>query len=426
MRHHSLSSTPGSWWRRIAVALLLTLTAGAAGPAAAAQPAGQANPAVITKWNEIAAATIPPNPAAFLNYSFVHLAMYNAVVGITREHQLYQWDVDGPAKASPEVAAAVAAHRVLRTYFGASPAVAANLDAQLATSLSAVPDGIRKDQGIRYGLLAADHIIALRANDGRGAGVTIPLADAAGEWRPTPPANAGFAVPWLGGVTPLAVDTLTQFAPGAPPAIGTPLYRAELEEVRIMGAIDSAVRTPEQTTTARYFADIPFGPMEAGLRDYVARHPMDISDSARLFAATNTTIADALGTVWNAKRQYLWWRPITAIREDHDDGDAATVPVPGWTPLITTPPYPEWPSGLCAVIGALTTSLQRLTGEVDITIASPSQGARHFGSKALLDGSAVDARVWSGIHFRTSDAIAIGVGEDVTSHVLDRYFGPRD
>ena len=105
--------------------------------------------------------------------------------------------------------------------------------------------------------------------------------------------------------------------------------------------------------------------------------PLDISDSARLFAGVNTAIADAIGTVWNSKLRYMWWRPITAIREvPFSDGDAATVPVPGWLPLINTPPYPDWPSGLCAVVAAMTASLEGLTGGVDLTIVSPSQGAR--------------------------------------------------
>ena len=70
-------------------------------------------------------------------------------------------------------------------------------------------------------------------NDGRGAAVTIPTADAAGEYV------GAFAVPWLGGVTPLALNSLQQFDPGAPPAIGTALYRAELEEVRTYGALNA-------------------------------------------------------------------------------------------------------------------------------------------------------------------------------------------
>jgi hypothetical protein len=392
-------------------------------PVSAAPPVASASPAVITTWNSVAVSTIPANPAAFLNYAFVHLAMYNAVVGITGEYEQYQWSAPAPNNASPEAAAAAAAHRVLVANF---PASTAALDAQLAASLALIPDGGPQDKGIAYGIRAADRILALRANDGRFAAVTVPSAVAAGDWSPTLPSNAGFAVPWLGGVTPLAVNSLQQFDPGEPPAIGTALYRTELEEVRTLGASNSTVREEWQTLTARYFADVPFGPMEAALRELAGRYALDISDSARLFAATNTAIADAIGTVWSDKLRTMWWRPIHAIRETLDDGDPLTVADPAWLPLINTPPYPDWPSGLCAVVSALSTSLVRTTGALDLKLTSPTQGLRHWTSKTDFDRLAVDARVWSGIHFRTADQVSIGVGNNVANWTFDHYFAPTD
>lgn len=426
MRHASSNTShPHRAGRRAVTALLLSLTLVSATPSAGSQPPGADNPAVITTWNAVASSTIPGNPAAFLNYAFVHLAMYNAVVGITGEYALYQWDVRGPAKASSEAAAAVAAHRVLMTYFGGTPAVATALQAQLDASLGAVPDGVRKDQGVRYGLRAADRIIELRAGDGRGATVAVPQATEAGDWRPTT-VGTSFAVPWLGLVKPLALDSLTQFDPGEPPQIGTPEYRTELAEVRAIGAAGATggARTLDQELTARYFAAIPFGPMQEGLRGVATGQAMDISDSARLFAATNTTIADAIGTAWNAKLKYMWWRPITAIREDHDDLDPLTEADPTWNSLLPAPPYPEWPSGLCSVIGAMTASLQHLTGGVNLTMGTGTVGYRTWTSKTTLDGTAIEARIWSGIHFRTSDVVAIEIGNASASYILDRYFAP--
>ena len=427
----SLDANPRRRTRRVAPALLLSLSLVIATPAAGAPPPGADDPGVITTWNAIAASTIPPNPAAFLNYAFVHLAMYNAVVGITGEYEQYQWASPAPHNASPEAAAAAAAHRVLVTYF---PGAEANLDAHLAASLALVPDGGPQDKGIGYGVRAADRIIALRAGDGRGAAVTVPPAVDAGDWRPTS-AGTSFAVPWLGLVRPLALESLTQFDPGAPPAIGTALYRAELAEVRAIGTADPTPTAERvaQELTARYFAAIPFGPMEEGLRGVAASEAMDISESARLFAATNTSIADAIGTAWNAKLKYMWWRPITAIREDdgdpsnsEDDGDPLTVPDPTWTPLLGTPPYPDWPSGLCSVIGAMTASLEDLTGGVDLTMGTTAVGFRTWSSKATLDGTAIEARIWSGIHFRSADVVAIGIGNASADYILDRYFQPTD
>ena len=169
--------------------LLLGLVLVAAMPVAAKQPAPSANAAVIATWNEHAVARITAtgaSPTAFNYFAFVHLAMYNAVVGITGEYELYEWNAKAPKGASPEAAAAAAAHQVLRTYFGTTDVIVADLDAKLAASLALVPNGVPKQQGIRYGVRAADRIIDLRMNDGRNALVNVPVADAPGEWSPTP------------------------------------------------------------------------------------------------------------------------------------------------------------------------------------------------------------------------------------------------
>jgi hypothetical protein len=145
---------------------------------------------------------------------------------------------------------------------------------------------------------------------------------------------------------------------------------------------------------------------------------MDISESSRLFAATNTIIADALGTAWNAKLQEMFWRPAQAI--NHEIGAGG----PAWESLLPSPPYPEWPSGLCSVVGAMTASLQHLTGGVNLTMGTTTVGYRTWTDKGFLDQTAVDARVWSGIHFRISDDVAIDIGDASAAVILGRYFGP--
>jgi hypothetical protein len=430
MRHASSTSTSTgrSAWR-LAPAALLSLTLVAAAPVAAKPPAPAANPAVITTWNQIAVSTVTAGgagPTNFNYFAFVHLAMYNAVVGITGEYEQYRWDKHAPTGASPEAAAAAAAHRILTTYF---PAATPTLDAQLAASLALVPDGGAQDKAISYGVRAADNIIALRANDGRNAAVVVPPATEPGDWSPTPPALAPFASAWLGGVTPIALNSATQFATGPPPAIGSATYLEEFNEVRDIGELNSVVRTPAQTQTATFFSDAGIGPIQGALREFATRHVLDIDDSARMFAAVDTSIADGAITVWHAKFQYMWWRPITAIRMADTDGNPDTAGIADWTPLITTPPYPDWPSGLCSVVGATSTVLTRLNrnGMLDLTITSAAAGeARNYPTKADIVGSAIDARVWSGIHFRTADEVSIEIGTQVANWTLDHYFQPTD
>ena len=213
MRHaSSISPHPHRVGRRAATALLLSLTLVSAMPAAAAHPVPATNASVITTWNQIAVSTVTaagPSPTAFNYFAFVHLAMYNAVVGITGGYELYQWDVVGSKQASPEAAAAAAAHRVLRTYFPASATV---LDASLAASLALVRNPVARAKGISYGVLAADRIIALRANDGRGASVFVPPPTEPGDWRPTPTA---FAAPGRGTAATGAAETRVRLSSNA-------------------------------------------------------------------------------------------------------------------------------------------------------------------------------------------------------------------
>jgi hypothetical protein len=399
------------------------------------EPRGAAAPRVVTDWNETAVGTIvtdagKANAEAFIWYAFTHAAVYNAVVGITRRYELYQWDVQGPETASPQAAAAAAAHGVLSNFFPASKAT--RLDQALAASLAGIPDGSSKQQGIQYGERAAARIIELRKDDGRAAPLSFDVPLAAGVWRPTPPANAPFFAPWLSKLKPLTLSSPSQFRPAAPPALTSATYTTEFNEVKTLGSKTDSQRTPTQTETALLFSDIAIGPLQASLRDLATRHKMDISDSARLFAAVDMSVADAAIVSWDSKFQFGRWRPITAIRMAADDGNPDTQAAPAWDSLIPSPPYPDYASGLPTAVGALSRSLTRVLGssDIDLNITSAAAGApgapltRHYTSAADLNRDVVDARVWSGIHFRTADVVGNAMGTQVADWALDHYLKP--
>jgi hypothetical protein len=146
-------------------------------------------------------------------------------------------------------------------------------------------------------------------------------------------------------VTPLLLDSATQFAPPAPPALTSARYTRDFAEVKALGSADSTVRTPEQTSTALFFSGSALVQYNAALRDQVNVRHLDIVDAARMFAAIDMSVADAEISVWHAKYVYGLWRPITAINLADTDGNPATSPDPTWVPLRPTPNYPETPAG---------------------------------------------------------------------------------
>jgi hypothetical protein len=408
------------------------LVAGVGGSVTARR--GSADPAVIRDWNATMVATIVTdaglgNAVGLFWYSFVQAAVYNAVEGITREYELYKWDVRGPRSASPEAAAAAAAHRVLLNYF---PASATRLDNAYAASLAKIPDGRSKWQGIRYGERSARHIIRLRENDGRATVVTFSKPLAAGVWRPTLPGSAPFLAPWLSQVKPFTLRSASQVRPGPPPSLTSATYTTEFNEVKAFGRKVGSSRSALQTETALFFSDIAVGALQGSLRDLALRHGLDISDSARLFAAADLSATDAVIAAWDAKYLYGWWRPITAIQLAGSDGNDDTVPEPTWDAFLATPPYPDYPSGLCNVMGAVSRSVTRVLGNgtIDLNISSVAAGlpgpalARHYATAGDLLKDAIDARVWSGIHFRTADVVAAQMGTEVGNWAMDHYFKP--
>jgi hypothetical protein len=435
MRHVDRGLRSGRFWRRRGAAAFLAaaLLAATIGGTVDARR-GAANPAVITDWNATMVATIVTdagkgNAEGIFWYSFVQAAVYNAVVGITHRYELYKWDVRGPRAASPEAAAAAAAHRILLHYF---PASAMRLNNAYAASLARIPNGVSKRQGIRYGERAAAHIISLRANDGRFAPITVAPAVQAGDWRPTPPAFAPMFDPWLSQVTPFTLNSPDQFRPGPPPAISSPTYTAEFNEVKAYGAKTGSSRDALQTQTALFFSDIAIGALQGALRDLVTRRGLNISDSARLFAAADLAGSDSGIAAWDSKVHYHWWRPVTAIRLADDDGNLDTAGDPLWEPLITTPPYPDYPSGLCNLMAAVSNSVTRVLGDgsIDLNITSVAAGTggipltKHFATASELLSAAINARVWSGIHFRTADVVAAQMGTEISNWALDHYFQP--
>jgi hypothetical protein len=412
-----------------AAVLLATLATGTATAATEASTAAD-DPTVVSDWNEIAVTTLLGDTTKqlvedFLYLGFVQAAVYDAVVGVEGRYAPYRFHAHAPHGTSAQAAAVAAAHKVLVTYV---PSAQATLDTAYAASLAQLPDGKAKTRGIAFGTRAADNLIKLRANDGRNAPILFTQPPAPGVWRPTPPAFLPMSAPWMGFVTPLLVRSATQFAPPSPPALTSARYTRDFNEVKALGSSTSTARTPAQTDTALFFSGNALVQYNTALRGQVTVRHLDIVDAARMFAAIDMSLADAEISVWHAKYVYGLWRPITAINLADTDGNPATVADPDWVPLLTTPPYPDYPSGYNVVNSTVTHGLEDLfqTRHLQLTLISTAvPGAqRYYDSGRALRRDVVDARVWLGIHFRFADTAAREIGRRLTAWTLDHYFQP--
>src|SRR5262249_18334514 len=159
--------------QREAVALFLFVIAWLA----ALSVSARANP--ITEWDVIAfdaiAASGKTGPVTACDVAMAHVAMHDALNAIDRRYEPYAYDAVAPRGASPEAAVAAAAHGVLIVRI---PNQKKLLDAELAATLAAIPDGRAKTDGVATGRAAAAAILARRADD--GSDVVRPYKPGAG------------------------------------------------------------------------------------------------------------------------------------------------------------------------------------------------------------------------------------------------------
>lgn len=396
-------------------------------PAVLATPASSQADAV-TDWNQVAAAAlqspgtaVPPGAGqgapSTVHLAMVHGAVYDAVNAIAGGHEPY---VSAPAALpgySQEAAVAAAARHVLvNGVLGVPGARLPVIEAAYQATLLPIPDGPAKAGGIATGVAAATDMLAARTGDGRFGPFRFPESTLAGGWRLVPPATATDPGAWLKDVTPFVLRDPDLFRGQAPHHLGSRVYAADFNEVKAIGSANSATRTADQTAAANYWGlTNGTATLASIVRSVANTQGGTLADHARLFARVYTNAADALIVTWRDKARHSFWRPFTAIREAAVDGNDATEADATWTSLIATPPYPDHPSGLSAFGSAVVDTMQHFYGTDDATFSgtTPSGVTRQFTSFSQVRDDIVEARIWSGIHFRFADTEAAKIGRKV-------------
>jgi hypothetical protein len=382
----------------------------------------------VTVWNQ-EAVRLTLLPASLLSpvqqnrvMAIVQAAVHDAVNGITGEYATYLSHDPAPQNASPEAAAIAAAYHALQSLFGAQT----SLDTLYNTSLS--DHGLAADDpGIAFGQSAAAAILALRANDNSAQAqfdYTVPGAGEPGVWVRLN--NAPALLPGWGNVTPFVLRSGSQFRPDPPPALDSERYARDYNEIKQIGVLNGSTRTAEQTQIAIFWRASPVAIWNPVLSQVLATRDLDLSQTARVFALFYLAASDASVACWDAKYYYNFWRPMPAIWSGDIDGNDLTAGDGSWAPLLGTPPHPEYPSGHSTASSAMATILASLFEDdpgapVAVTISGITREWNRF-SEGVEE--VIDARVYSGIHFRTADVVGARQGRQVARFVLTHALRP--
>jgi hypothetical protein len=251
-------------------------------------------------------------------------------------------------------------------------------------------------------------------------------------WQPTTPGFMSAIEPHWNTLRTFMLDSCSQFA-GAPPHkystdTSSKFYK-ELKEVYDLGKNLSK----EHSEIAMFWDCNPFalqqvGHLEFGLKKIspgghwmgitgiaCKKQKLNLSKTAYAHTMVSIGLADAFISCWNNKYKYNRVRPVTAIKKLIDRN---------WSPLLQTPPFPEYTSGHSVISTTASTILTHLFGDhfsfTDDTEVEFGLPLRKFNSFAMASKEAAISRLYGGIHFR--DAIENGVkeGEQIGKFIITR------
>ena len=369
-----------------------------------------ANADVITDWNvkagEIVTESKLGTPPAIRTMAIVQTAVHDAVNSV--------------APGASTNAAVAAANRVTMTKL--MPSAQASIDSAYQAALAQIADGPAKTAGVAAGEQAAAAVLARRADDGAAAPESYRPYTSAGMYVPTAtPAVTQWTQrkPWL-------MANAAQFRPGPPPALTSDTWARDFNEVKVLGAKNSARRGAEQADIARFW-EYSLPAIYHGVARSVAQVPgREVVQNARMFAAVAQAMDDAMISVFDAKYHYNFWRPATAIRNGDIDNNEGTQREATWSPLVDAPMHPEYPSAHSILAAAVGTVLKAEIGKTPmpvLTTTSPTAkgAARRWSNLDDFAREVGDSRVYAGIHYRTATDVGIAMGKQVGELTVQKF-----
>jgi hypothetical protein len=372
----------------------------------------------VADWADINTEIATDGPNTIRTIALAQSAVYEAVNAITRRYPRDLVNLGVAEGASIDAAIAAASHAVLiHEALDLRPQIESAYQKMLARK----PDDESSRKGIALGERAAADVLSKHTDD---IGPIEPYrpAPSPGVYIPTTfPLGYGVAQhkPWF-------LKSNSQLRPGPPPALKGALWARDYNEVRKMGAAKSTDRTLEQTDIGRFWATA-LPDVHIGVVSSLARAPgREITRNARLFAAVTGALNDTEVAVFEAKYHYLFWRPITAIRNGDVDGNADTERDPEWQPMIVTPIQPEYPCAHCMIASTIATVIRADVGKGPLPQLSTRSNTlpgvtRHWNSTEELVSEVSAARIYCGVHYRNSAEVGVRMGEEVGKVVAAAY-----
>ena len=295
------------------------------------------------------------------------------------------------------------------------------------------------DRSLAYGEAVAQHVLEWADGDNYKQTRTFPkhpVDEETETWKPTPPAYMDAIEPHWNKIRTFIIDSATQFVPEPPSPFELAQNSTFYDEVMEVYEVGNNL-TEEEAEIASFWDCNPYVMNVTGHVMYatkkitpgghwvgivaIASRKANSTFMETLEAYTQTTIAlaDAFISCWDEKYRSNLIRPETVINEHFD---------PEWTPLLQTPPFPEYTSGHSVISTAAAIALTDLYGDnfsfTDTTEVEYGLPPRSFDSFLDASAEAAVSRLYGGIHYRPAidNGVSQGrrVGEFIIEHLETR------
>ena len=403
----------------------------------------------MQKLTDIIVYDIFSPPVASRIYSYASIAAYEAMLPEHPEYQSLTGQIKGLENVPQPEEGKVYNHSVagIHAFLTVGRALIFSEDKmeayqqQLYGQFEQALDDDVYENSIAYGQQVADHIMAWADKDMYKQTRTFPkftVKDEPGRWQPTPPDYMDGIEPHWSSIRPLVIDSAQQFKP-APP---TPFSMDEDSQFykEMMEVYETGINlTDEQEEIAKFWDCNPYvshhqghvmfatkkitpGGHWIGIAAIASRQSeADLMQATEAYAFTSVALMDAFISCWDEKYRSNLIRPETIINQHID---------PDWTPLLQTPPFPEYTSGHSVISASAATALTHIYGEnfafLDTTEVMYGLPAREFKSFKEASEEAAISRLYGGIHYMPACSVGVIQGRKVGSFVVENLTTLKD
>lgn len=301
-----------------------------------------------------------------------------------------------------------------------------------------MPDDVY-ERSLAYGEAVAQHILAWADKDNYKQTRTFPkytINDEPRRWKPTPPDYMDAIEPHWSKIRSLVIDSSSQFKPVAPTPYNmtdknSQFYKDAMQVYKVLDVPEEEKNN--RVAIASFWDCNPYVSHHKGHVMFATKKitpgghwigitkmgcraaKSDIMKSSQAYAMVSIALLDGFISCWDEKYRSEVVRPETVINTFID---------PDWTPLLQTPPFPEYTSGHSVISASASTALTSVLGDniaytdsVEVAYGMPPRNFKSFYEAA---NEAAMSRNYGGIHYIPACMVGVEQGKKVGEFIVSQ------